>query len=58
MGATTTVTLPVSVGNAFKSGTTRGVTFGPVPTTAEKYNAAIYATGTNSAPKLTITYSK
>ena len=58
VGATKTVDLPLSVGTAFKSGTTRGIIFGPAPTSSDVYDAIMYATGTDSAPKLTITYEK
>lgn len=57
-GSTYTVTLPVAVGNEFKSGTTRGLGFGNAPSNAQSLFAYMYGVGSGSPPKLTITYTK
>lgn len=57
-GSTKTLTLPTSVGTSFKNGTARGIAFGPGSSTADIYAGTMYGAATDSAPKLTITYSK
>jgi hypothetical protein len=53
-GGIYTQTLPIALGNEFKSGTTRGLGFGPAPNNS----SAAYYGYVYGGPKLTITYSK
>lgn len=57
-GSTVTVTLPDSVGNDFKNGNVRGITFGPGQNTDKRWYGYLYGPGSGSAPKLKITYEK
>lgn len=52
-GSTYTKSLPIAVGNEFKSGVTKGLGFGPGPSTSTAYYGYMY-----SGVKLTIQYEK
>lgn len=57
-GSTYTITLPVGVGDDFKSGAAKGFCVGKGPTTAKRYYGYLAGPDSANPPKLTITYTK
>lgn len=58
-GSSYTLTLGTGVGNEFKSGTTKGLGFGPTPTNdAPAYYAYMYGGTSSYRPRLRIRYTK
>jgi len=58
-GGTYIQPLPVAVGNEFKSGSTRGLGFGPAPSNSSAaYYGYMFGFGTDTPPVLTIVYTK
>ena len=57
-GSTVTVTLPNSVGNDFKNGNIRGITFGPGESNDKHWYGYLYGNQSGNGPKLTITYER
>jgi hypothetical protein len=56
-GQTYTTDLGVTVGNELKAGTTKGIEFGPGPSTSTTYAGAAYGSGSTYRPVLVITYT-
>lgn len=52
------VTLPVSIGNAFRDNTTKGIGLGPGPNTSTTYYGFYAGNNQSGEPKLRITYTK
>lgn len=57
-GETATLNLGTTVGGEFKSQATRGISFGPGPTTSLTYYGYAYGATQSGKPYLTITYTK
>lgn len=57
-GSTYTVTLPAAFGTNLKSGTWKGIAFGPGPSTSNTYYGYLYGATETGKPYLTITYKK
>lgn len=57
-GTTYTVDLGTSIGGEFKSGSSRGISFGPAPSNSYDYYCYIYGNSFSAEPYLTITYTK
>jgi hypothetical protein len=56
-GSTVTLQLPTSFGTDLKNGVTRGIGFG-APANDNSYYGYMYGSGSDTPPKLTITYTK
>lgn len=57
-GSSYTVTLPAGFGTNFKSGTYKGISFGPGPSTSNVYYGYLYGQSESGKPTLSITYTK
>lgn len=57
-GVTYTVDLGTGIGGEFKSGSSRGISFGPAPSNSYDYYCYIYGNSFSAEPYLTITYTK
>ncbi len=52
------VTLPNSIGNAFRDNTAKGIALGPGPSTSQTYYGYFRGNGQSGEPQLRITYTK
>jgi hypothetical protein len=57
-GETATINLGTAIGGEFKSQTSRGISFGPGPSTSLTYYGYLYGYGLSNRPILTINYTK